>query len=352
VTLLFTYLFIALAVSFLCSILEAALLSSTDSYIEQLSKNSQSRGVKLIKEFKTNLDRPIAAILILNTFAHTMGAAGVGAESQRIFGEEWQTLIAVGLTLLILYLTEIIPKIIGATHWKALIIPGAYIIHYMIKFTYPLILVSSQVSRLLSKGKPQRNHSRDEILAMVELSEREGAILSRESALIENLLQLKEYKAKNIMTPRTVVFAFKSDVTVAQAVENDTMYIHSRIPIYQDTLDTIIGLVFNQKILEESLDGREGLSMEQVCVPVYHVSENLPVLNLLDLFVKRREHLFVVRDSYGQTAGIVTMEDAIETLLGVEIMDEMDQVSDMQTLAKERSRIFHDRIRSVRVDKP
>jgi CBS domain containing-hemolysin-like protein len=344
-TLLFIYLFIALSVSFTCSILEAVLLSSTNSYIETLAKESKSRGVVLFKELKVNIDRPIAAILILNTFAHTMGAAGVGAEAQKLFGEEWQTLIAVGLTLLILYLTEIIPKVIGATHWKQLIIPAAYMIHYMIKITYPLMLVSAYISRVFSRSKPQQSHSRDEILAMVELSERQGSILSRESALIENLLKLKEHKAKDIMTPRSVVYAFKPDVTVAEAIEEDAMYVHSRIPVYRDTLDTVIGLVFNQTILEESVEQREGRTMEEICVPVFHVSENLPVLNLLDTFIKRKEHLFIVHDSYGQTSGIVTMEDAIETLLGVEIMDEMDQVSDMQILAKQRSRIFHDRIR-------
>ncbi len=344
-TLLFVYLFIALSVSFLCSILEATLLSSTNSYIESLCKETQVRGVLLFKGLKSNIDRPISAILILNTFAHTMGAAGVGAEAQKLFGEEWQTLIAVGLTLLILYLTEILPKVIGATYWKSLIIPAAYIIHYMIKITYPLMLVSAHLSHLFSKGKPRHSYSREEILAVVELGEREGSLLTRESALIENLLKLKEYRAKNIMTPRSVVFAFKNNVTIAQAIEQNEMYVYSRIPVYQDSVDTITGLVFNQNILEQSVGEHEELTMEQISVPVFHVSENLPVLNLLDLFIKRKEHLFVVHDSYGQTAGIVTMEDAIETLLGVEIMDEMDQVSDMQLLAKERSRIFHHKVK-------
>ncbi len=345
-TLLFSYLFLALSISFICSVLEAVLLSSTNSYIESRVKEHHSRGLGLFKKHKSNIDRPIAAILIFNTFAHTMGAAGVGAEAQRLFGEEWQTLIAVILTLLILYLTEIIPKVLGATHWKQLLSPAAYLIQYMIILTYPLMLISTYLSRLLSKGKPQHGgHSRDEILAMVEMGEKAGAILSRESTLIENLLQLKEYRAKDIMTPRSVVFAFSIDVTVAQAVEYDALYVHSRIPVYQDNLDQVVGLVFSQTVLEESVEEHEDRTMAQICVPAFHVSENLPVLNLLDTFIKRKEHLFVVHDNYGQTAGIVTMEDAIETLLGVEIMDEMDQVSDMQVLAKQRSRIFHDRIR-------
>jgi CBS domain containing-hemolysin-like protein len=344
-TLLFIYLFIALFVSFLCSILESVLLSSTSSYIETLTKERNSRGSALAKELKLSIDRPISAILILNTFAHTMGAAGVGAEAQRLFGEEWQTLIAVILTLLILYLTEIIPKTIGATHWKRLLIPAAYVINFLIKVTYPLIILSTQITKLLSKGKPQQNHSRDEILAMVELSEREGSILSQESALIENLLKLKEFKAKDIMTPRSVVFSLRHDMTVADAVEQDGTYVHSRIPVYKENQDNVIGQVFNQRILEESVENNNERRLEEISVPVFHVSENLPVHKLLDLFIKRREHLFIVHDSYGQTLGVVTMEDAIETLLGVEIIDEMDQVSDMQSLARERSRIFHERIR-------
>jgi CBS domain containing-hemolysin-like protein len=205
-TLLFFYLFLALFVSFLCSILESVLLSSTSSYIEALSKERDSRGSRLAKELKSSIDSPISAILILNTFAHTMGAAGVGAEAQRLFGEEWQTLIAVILTLLILYITEIIPKTLGATYWRQLLIPTSYIIHYLIRLTYPMILVSTQVIRLLSRDRPRQSHSRDEVLAMVELSERDGAILSQESTLIENLLKLKEQRAKDIMTPRSVFF--------------------------------------------------------------------------------------------------------------------------------------------------
>ncbi|MEO5341912.1 MAG: hemolysin family protein [Gammaproteobacteria bacterium SHHR-1] len=344
-TLLFFYLFLALFVSFLCSILESVLLSSTSSYIQTLVKESNTRGSLLAKELKTHIDRPISAILILNTFAHTMGAAGVGAQTQILFGDEWQTLMAIILTLLILYFTEIIPKTIGATYWKRLLIPAIYTIHYLIKLTYPLILVSIQVTRLLSKGKPRPNHSRNEILAMVEMSEREGSILSQEGALIENLLRLKEHKARDIMTPRSVMFALSQDVTVAEALVQDGTYIHSRIPVYKETQDSIIGLVFNQRILQKSIEDQQHRRMEEIAVPVFHVSENLPVNTLLDLFVKRREHQFIVHDSYGQTVGLVTMEDAIETLLGVEIIDEMDQVVDMQSLARERSRIFQERIR-------
>jgi CBS domain containing-hemolysin-like protein len=349
-TLLFIYLFVALFISFVCSLLESVFLSSTSSYIETLCKEKSSKTALLAKELKSNIDRPISAILILNTFAHTMGAAGVGAEAQKLFGEEWQTAIAVMLTLLILYLTEIMPKTIGATYWKKLLIPSVVTINFMIKVTYPLIIISSQITKFLSKGKSKHNHSRNEILAMVELSEKEGSILSKESDLIENLLNLKDRKTKEIMTPRSVVFSLKHDITIADALEKDGIYFHSRIPVFRENEDSVIGLVFNQKIFEENIEKNGNAQIEQIVVPVFHVSENLPVHNLLDLFIKRREHLFIVHDTYGQTAGIVTMEDAIETLLGVEIIDEMDKVADMQLLAKERSRLFRERIRRELAD--
>ena len=344
-TLLLTYLLIALFVSFMCSVLEAVLLSSTPSYIETLSKNGNSKTVKKLKELKSNIDKPISSILTLNTFAHTMGAAGVGAQAQILFGNEWQTAIAFILTLLILYTSEIIPKTIGAIYWKNLLVPSAYLITFMIKITYPLVWLSGLLTNYISKGKKDEiNFSRDEIMAVVTLSEKEGSIHSKESVLIENLFKLKNIKTKEIMTPRSVVFALNADTTVEEAIENDKMYIHSRIPIYGDTIDDIIGIVFNQTILEESVEERDNTLLRDITVPVHKISENVPVSMLIDLFVKRKTHLFLVHDNYGQTSGVVTLEDAIETLLGVEIMDEMDEVEDMQAFARDKSKQFQDKM--------
>ena len=344
-TLLLTYLLIALFVSFMCSVLEAVLLSSTPSYIETLSKNGNSKTVKKLKELKSNIDKPISSILTLNTFAHTMGAAGVGAQAQILFGNEWQTAIAFILTLLILYTSEIIPKTIGAIYWKNLLVPSAYLITFMIKITYPLVWLSGLLTNYISKGKKDEiNFSRDEIMAVVTLSEKEGSIHSKESVLIENLFKLKNIKTKDIMTPRSVVFALNADTTVEEAIENDKMYIHSRIPIYGDTIDDIIGIVFNQTILEESVEERDNTLLRDITVPVHKISENVPVSMLIDLFVKRKTHLFLVHDNYGQTSGVVTLEDAIETLLGVEIVDEMDEVEDMQAFAKDKSKQFQDKL--------
>lgn len=345
-TLLITYLVLALLVSFLCSVLEAVLLSSTTSYIETISKENKSKGIELFKDLKSNIDKPISSILILNTFAHTMGAAGVGAQAQLLFGNEWQTLIAFILTLLILYVSEIIPKTIGAIYWKSLIIPTAYLISFMIKITYPLVWFSTLLTNFISKGKKNLNcsFSRDEIMAVVAMGEKEGSIQSKEGILIENLLKLKHIKTKDIMTPRSVVFALKANITVGDAVEDDKMYIHSRIPIYEESIDDIVGIAFSQTILEESVEEHDDKLLRDVMVGVHKISENVPVSALIDLFVKRKTHLFIVYDNYNQTSGVVTLEDAIETLLGVEIVDEMDEVEDMQVFAKNKNKKFQDKM--------
>jgi len=331
------------------SILEAVLLSCTNSYIETLPKDLNENAIAKLKELKANNDVPISSILTFNTFAHTMGAAGVGAQAQLLFGNEWQTAVAFVVTLLILYASEIIPKTIGAIYWKKLLIPSAYLVSFLVTLTYPFVWVSSLLTNYISRNKKSHhNYSRDEIMAVVAMGERDGSILSKESDLIENLLKLKNIKAKDIMTPRSVVFALPATTTIEDAIEDDRMYIHSRIPIFGETLDDVVGIVFNQRILEESVEDHDKITLENIAHEVHMVSENLPVPNLIDQFVKRKTHLFIVFDSYGQTAGVVTLEDAIETLLGVEIVDEMDEVEDMQLFAKDRSKKFQDRMKVER----
>jgi len=263
----------------------------------------------MLKDLKTNIDKPISSILTINTFANTMGAAGVGAQAQIIFGKEWQTAVAFAVTLLILYVSEIIPKTIGALYWKKLLIPAGHIISFFVTVTTPFTFISSMLTRYISKNKKRHPHySRDEIMAVVAMGEKDGSILSKESDLIENLLKLKNIKAKDIMTPRSVVFALPASTTIEEAIEDDRMYIHSRIPIFGETLDDVVGIVFNQRILEESVEDHDKMTLEAISYEVHLVSENLPVPNLIDQFVKRKTHLFVVFDSYGQTAGVVTLK--------------------------------------------
>lgn len=339
-TLLVTYLLLTLILSFMCSLLEATLLSSTSSYIESLDKKGYSpKTVDLAKDVKQNIDKSISSILTLNTFANTMGAAGVGAQAAIIFGSNWQAVIAFILTLMVLFISEIFPKTLGAIYWRNFIVPAVYIISFMVKITYPFIFIATFITNTLQKGrKNEVNFSKDEIITIVDMSEKEGVLQAKESILIKNLFKLKNIKAKDIMTPRTVVFAFDSKTTLKEALLNDNLYVYSRIPVYNESIDDIAGVVFKQTILEKRVKKKKKTLLKDIIVPVHKVPENISVSTLFDMFIRMKMHLFIVQDEYGQTSGVVTLEDALETLLGIEIVDEMDQVTDMQEFAKDENK--------------
>lgn len=339
-TLLVTYLLLTLILSFMCSLLEATLLSSTSSYIESLDKKGYSpKTVDLAKDVKQNIDKSISSILTLNTFANTMGAAGVGAQAAIIFGSNWQAVIAFILTLMVLFISEIFPKTLGAIYWRKFIVPAVYIISFMVKISYPFIFIATFITNTLQKGrKNEVNFSKDEIITIVNMSEKEGVLQAKESILIKNLFKLKNIKAKDIMTPRTVVFAFDSKTTLKEALLNDNLYVYSRIPVYNESIDDIAGVVFKQTILEKRVKKKKKTLLKDIMVPVHKVPENISVSTLFDMFIRMKMHLFIVQDEYGQTSGVVTLEDALETLLGIEIVDEMDQVTDMQEFAKDENK--------------
>ena len=339
-TLLVIYLLLTLILSFMCSLLEATLLSSTSSYIESLDKKGYSpKTVDLAKDVKQNIDKSISSILTLNTFANTMGAAGVGAQAAIIFGSNWQAVIAFILTLMVLFISEIFPKTLGAIYWRKFIVPAVYIISFMVKITYPFIFIATFITNTLQKGrKNEVNFSKDEIITIVDMSEKEGVLQAKESVLIKNLFKLKNIKAKDIMTPRTVVFAFDSKTTLKEALLNDNLYVYSRIPVYNESIDDIAGVVFKQTILEKRVKKKKKTLLKDIMVPVHKVPENISVSTLFDMFIRMKMHLFIVQDEYGQTSGVVTLEDALETLLGIEIVDEMDQVTDMQEFAKDENK--------------
>ena len=336
-TLLIIYLSIAIGVSFLCSVLEAVLLSVTPAFVES-QLEPRPRSGRVLKEVKDNLDKSIASILILNTFAHTMGAAGVGAQATKVFGARWETLIAVLLTLAILYLSEIIPKTLGATFWKELAMPSAQIISWMVKLLYPLVWLSGRLTDMFSKGGHSSSINREELAALAKLGTRHGSLGSREGELLENILRLREIRTASILTPRTVVSALDGSLTVSEALSQMNEVPFTRMPVYEGDLDTVVGLVLRPRILSAMLEGSQDKPLTDYMVPINRVSAELRVPVLLDLFIRRREHLFLVEDEYGQTAGIVTLEDAVETLLGREIMDESDTVEDMQELARAKYR--------------
>ncbi len=335
-TLLFTYLAIAIGVSFLCSILEAVLLSINPSFVAQIA-TANPRAGKRIEKVRERLDESLSSILILNTFAHTMGAAGVGSQAVQIFGAQWETLIAVLLTLVILYFSEIIPKTLGATFWRKLAIPAAFIIVWLVKVVYPLVWVSTRLTKLFS-AKEGDEITREEIIALASLGHRDGALFSHESEYLSNILSLREVSTEQVLTPRSVVHMLNRDMTVSEALDNPLTKQFSRMPVYGDSTDDIIGKVIKRDLFQAERAGHGDERVGNYMQPIVRVSEKLPIQQLLDQFIKHRAHLFLVEDEFGQNSGVVTLEDAIETLLGREIIDESDTVEDMQALAKDKYR--------------
>jgi magnesium and cobalt exporter, CNNM family len=335
-TLLLLYLAIAIGVSFMCSILEAVLLSITPSYIEKLQSDKPIIASKLT-QVKDRLDESLSSILILNTFAHTMGAAGVGSQALQIFGQEWETLIAIMLTLAILYFSEIIPKTLGATFWRQLSGPSAYIISWLVILVYPLVWVATRLTRLFSKGQ-ENEITREEIIALASLSHKDGTLFSQENEYLSNVLRFRDIKTEQILTPRSVVHMLSDALTVSQALDEPKTRQFTRMPVVGKDIDDIKGKVIRAELFEAERNGQGDSNIMDFTKPLFRVSEKLPVHQLMDLFIKQKAHLFLVEDEFGQTAGIVTLEDAIETLLGREIVDETDIVEDMQALAKSKYR--------------
>ena len=342
-TLLFVYLAIAIGISFMCSILEAVLLSITPSYVEQISADRPRAG-RLLSNVKQQLDESLSSILILNTFAHTMGAAGVGAQAIRLFGEKWETLIAVLLTLAILYFSEIIPKTLGATFWRKLAVPSVFLISWLVRLVYPLVWISTRLTRLFSQNQGSEI-TREEIIALASLGHKEGALFPQENAYLSNILSLREIRTEQVLTPRSVVHMLDQTLTVSKALDHPKTKQFTRIPVYRESSEEITGKVIKRDLFEAERAGHGTDPISKYAKTIIRVSEKLPVQQLLDLFIKHRAHLFLVEDEFGQIAGIVTLEDAIETLLGREIIDESDTVVDMQELARDK---YRERLRADR----
>ncbi len=338
-SLLILYFFLALSISFLCSILESVLLSVNMSYVSLLEKEKPRVGA-LLKHHKVHINKSIASILILNTAANTLGAAGVGAQAEHVFGSHIVFYISVILTFGILFISEIIPKTIGAVFWKELSAAAAYVIQFFIWITYPILIVTLFVTNKFSKSKNGKSYlSKAELLETTLLVEDEGVIDEKESDVIENVLKLDEIKVKNILTPRSVVFAVEENRSIKDIVSTEKdIFNFSRVPIYRGNIDTIVGIVLTKKIFEQALKD-DSVAIKTISKDIFPINENVPVSKALDLFVKKKEHIFLVVDSYDQTEGIVTLEDCIETLLGIEIVDESDNVEDMRELAKLKMRI-------------
>ena len=333
--LLIFYFFLALAVSFLCSLLESVILSITRTHIAIESKEGKKSST-ILESLKENINRPLAAILTVNTVANVVGAAGVGAQSLHIFGSKAVAISSAILTISILVFSEIIPKTIGAVYWKKLSGFAAYAIRGLIWVTLPLVYLSEWFYSWVVKDDEDPKVSREEMLAMAEMGEDEGTIEEKEGDIIENLLNLRDVKAEDVMTPRNVVFALSKHLSVKKVMDKYSPIVFSRIPVFENDLDTIIGFVHRYDLVKKQAEDKFEIKMGDIMDPIHTISETESIAFILDEFVHRRQQIFHVVDEFGTTTGIITLEDAIETLLGVEIIDEHDSVVDMRKLASEK----------------
>jgi CBS domain containing-hemolysin-like protein len=333
--LLLFYLFLALFVSFLCSIMESVLLSTPPSFLVVKQEQEKAWAVRF-SSYKANIDKPLSAILTLNTVAHTVGAAGVGAQAVKVFGEASFGIVSAVLTLLILVITEIIPKTLGANNWRRLAALSSSTIRGMIFIAYPLVWLTSLISRMLSRGGGSLSTSREEISALAGIGAEEGIVNEKESKIIQNVLRLRKVKVRDIMTPRVVVACADESQTLKEFTASKDYLSFSRIPVFAGNDDQITGYVFRQEVFEKlAAEGTEK-TLKDIRRDITVVAESTALYSVWELLLEKKEHMALVVDEYGGMDGVVTMEDVIETLLGMEILDERDTVTDMQQLAKER----------------
>ncbi len=335
--LLIFYLILAIGVSFLCSILEAVLLSITPSYVAVLERKGKSSG-KILRTLKKDVDRPLSAILTLNTIAHTVGAAGVGAQAQVVFGNAYVSITSAILTLLILVLSEIIPKTLGATYWKGLSGFAARTINVLILLTYPFVMLSKGITKWLSDEEKQPSVSREEMSAMAELGFEEGVFEEGESNIFKNLIRFNSLRVKDIMTPRIVVVKFQEDQTIERILEQKDELRVSRMPVYAENEEDITGYILKNDLYYNLSEGNGDKKLKEIKRDVLILPENISLKTLFERLLEKQEHIAVVVDEYGGFSGVVTMEDVVETLLGMEIVDEIDAIEDMQKLARQKWR--------------
>ena len=332
--LIYIIMVIAIALSALCSMLEATLLSTPLSFVTGLEEQG-IKGAQRLKRLKQNPDRPISAILCLNTIANTVGASIVGSLIYEVYGDALVGIFSTIFTFAILIFSEIIPKTIGASYWRSLALTASAIINMMIFITFPLVWILEKLQRLISSKSNQVSVSREDISAMVSVATEEEVIETEEKKMIQNLLKLDEMTAHEIMTPSTVVEMAEGQMTIREFYDSDLT--HSRILVYdEDNDEYVIGYVLRQTVLEEMAEDKFSTTIREISRPILTFPENEPVGNIWEKFLEKKEHISVIIDEYGTFRGIVTMEDVIETMLGQEIVDETDEVVDMQEYAKEQ----------------
>ena len=333
--LLIIFLLVSIGFSFLCSVLEAVLLSVPPSQVQLRAEDGTATG-KLLKEYKKNIDRPLSAILTLNTIAHTVGAIGVGAQAVKIWGDSIMSamVVPVVMTLAILILSEIIPKTLGATYWKGLIGFTVKSLQIIIFILYPLVWLSQLITKVLKKNKEESVLSRREITMMTSMATEQGILNEHESTIVNNLFRFKSLKVRDIMTPRTVIVAADESMSIREFYDGREKIRFSRIPIYEGEKDNVTGMVLRSDILNAIIRNQGDQPLSSLRRKMTIIRPDNTIMDIFDDLMQRREHIALVVDKYGGTSGLVSMEDVIETLLGMEIVDEHDNTTDMQVLAR------------------
>ena len=332
--LIYIIMFVAIALSALCSTLEATLLSTPLSYIKGLEEQGVT-GAQRLQRLKQNPDRPISAILCMNTIANTVGASIVGSLVYEVYGDALVGIFSTVFTFAILIFSEIIPKTIGTSYWRSLAVPASVIIDAMIFISFPLVWVLERMQRLISSKSTQVSVSREDISAMVSVATEEEVIEKDEKKMIQNLLKLDEVTAHEIMTPSVVVEMVTGNMTVKEFYDSDNT--HSRILVYDEESDEyVVGYVLRQEVLEKMAEDKFSTPLNEIIRPILTFSEEDSVADIWEKLLEKKEHISAILDEYGSLRGIVTMEDVIETMLGQEIVDEKDEVVDMQEYAKDQ----------------
>lgn len=324
----------SIALSALCSMLEATLLSTPLSYITGLEEQGIS-GAARLKRLKQNPDRPISAILCLNTIANTVGASIVGSLVYEVYGDTLVGIFSTIFTFAILIFSEIIPKTIGTSYWRSLALPASVIINSMIFIAFPLVWILEKMQKLISSRSNQVSVSREDISAMVSVATEEEVIESEEKKMIQNLLKLDEVTAHEIMTPSVVVEMVPGSMTIKEFYDSENS--HSRILVYDEENDEyVVGYVLRSEVLEKMAEDNFNGTLNDIIRPILTFEEEATVADIWEKLLEKKEHISAILDEYGSLRGIVTMEDVIETMLGQEIVDEKDEVVDMQEYAKDQ----------------
>ncbi|MFT7459850.1 MAG: CBS domain containing-hemolysin-like protein [Planctomycetota bacterium] len=336
--LLITYVLIALVFSFLCSIAESVLLSITSGYIAVIEKEGKPHA-KILKDLKENISQPLAAILTLNTITHTVGAAGAGAQAMLLFGSAALGIASAIMTFLILVFSEIIPKTLGAHYWEKLAPMTVYFIRYLVWLLYPFVKLSDYLTRSMTVGPVLTGINREELAALAEQGWQEGQLAKKESSIMVSLLSMDQINVVDATTPNTVLFSIPENITIKDYFNEYGSESFSRIPVYGDSPDDITGFVLRSDLLHAMAAGDVSNIVTQYKREMVSVNEMMPLSKVMDNLLHQRTHIMLVVDEYGSVRGILTLEDALETMLGLEIVDESDNVTDMQELARRFWRI-------------